>query len=139
MTAIKTIFQALTGGLVKQVGDILDETITSKEERLTAQQKLTDTLTQFATDQESNLTERHKNDMTSDSWLSKSIRPLTLAFTIIAITVMSFTDGNIGDFKVKPNYIEVLQGWGALAFTFYFGSKAVERTFKIVNQNKINK
>jgi hypothetical protein len=139
MTALKTIFSALTGGLVKEVGQILDDTITSKEERLTAQQKLTETLSKLVDDSQQTLTDRHSADMKSDNWLSKSIRPFTLTFTIMMIAFLSFTDGNFGEFTVKPTYIEVLEGWGSLAFAFYFGSKAVERTFSIINTNKINK
>lgn len=40
-------------------------------------------------------------DMKTDSWLSKNIRPLTLAFILIVFVFLSFTDGNIGKFEVR--------------------------------------
>ena len=35
--------------------------------------------------EQDNLTDRHKADMASDSWLSKNIRPLTLIFILAEI------------------------------------------------------
>jgi hypothetical protein len=37
---------------------------------------------------ESNLTERHKNDMQSDSWMSKNVRPIILLFSWLLLTIM---------------------------------------------------
>ena len=133
---IKAILQALSGGLIKQVGKILDDTITSKEERLEAEHKLSETIFNQTLQYESELTNRHSADMKSDNWFSKSIRPVTLAFTVLLITALAFTDGNITGFKIKEHYITVIEGWGSLAFMFYFGSRGVEKVFNIIRKPK---
>ena len=133
---IREILQALSGGLIKQVGKILDDTTLSKEERMVAENKLSETIFNQTLQYETELTNRHDADMKSDNWLSKSIRPLTLAFTVVLITALAFTDGNIKEFEIKEHYITVIEGWGSLAFMFYFGSRGVEKVFDIIRKPK---
>lgn len=75
--------------------------------------------------EQANVTERHKNDMASDSWLSKSIRPLTL----IAILVGYFTFAMMSAFGYETNrsYVELLGQWGMLIMSFYFGGRTLEK------------
>ena len=73
---MKKIFNWLKGNVIKDVGDVLDNLITSKEEKLEAQRKITEILEQADKEAQEQVTERWKADMASDSWLSKNIRPL---------------------------------------------------------------
>ena len=37
----------------------------------------------------------HKNDMESDSWLSKNVRPIILIFLTCVFVLLSFADGTV--------------------------------------------
>lgn len=67
-----------------------------------------------------NLTERHKADMASDSWLSKNIRPLTLAILTLTIVFATF-------FEVAADKYKTLAGLGELVFAYYFVGRTIEK------------
>jgi len=71
------------------------------------------------------LTERLKADMSSDSWLSKNIRPMTL----IAILIGYFTFAGLSAAKIDVNesYVQLLGQWGMLIMSFYFGGRTLEK------------
>ena len=72
-----------------------------------------------------NLTERLKADMSSDSWLSKNIRPLTLVFILGAY--FTFAMMSAFDLETRGNYVELLGQWGMLIMSFYFGGRTLEK------------
>jgi hypothetical protein len=82
--------------------------------------------------EQNNLTERQQADMSSDSWLSKNIRPLTL----VAIFTGYFTFGIMDANGVKANesYVQLLGQWGMLVMSFYFGGRTLEKIMQIKNQ-----
>ena len=72
-----------------------------------------------------NVTDRWEADMSSDSWLSKNIRPMTLIFILAAYFVfamMSAFDNNANE-----KYVELLGQWGMLIMSFYFGGRTLEK------------
>ena len=71
------------------------------------------------------LTKRQENDMRSDSWLSKNIRPMTL----IAILTGYFIFAMMSAFDLDTNekYVELLGQWGMLIMSFYFGGRTLEK------------
>ena len=71
------------------------------------------------------LTKRQENDMRSDSWLSKNIRPMTL----IAILSGYFIFAMMSAFDLDTNekYVELLGQWGMLIMSFYFGGRTLEK------------
>jgi uncharacterized membrane protein (DUF106 family) len=71
------------------------------------------------------LTKRQQNDMASDSWLSKNIRPMTL----IAILLGYFVFAMLSAFSIDTNskYVELLGQWGMLIMSFYFGGRTLEK------------
>jgi len=71
------------------------------------------------------LTDRLKADMSSDSWLSKNIRPATLIFILITYTVFGMMSA--WDIEVNNNYVELLGQWGMLIMSFYFGGRTLEK------------
>lgn len=71
------------------------------------------------------LTKRHVADMASDSWLSKNIRPMMLICLFVAYII--FAVGSVYDWDTKTAYVELLGQWGMLAFSFYFGSRGMEK------------
>ena len=72
-----------------------------------------------------NLTERLKADMSSDSWLSKNIRPMTLIFILGAY--FTFAMMSAFDMETRGNYVELLGQWGMLIMSFYFGGRTLEK------------
>lgn len=83
------------------------------------------------------LTKRHSSDMTSDSWLSKNIRPMTL----IAILLGYFVFALMSAFGMDANkaYVELLGQWGMLIMSFYFGGRSLEKIMKLMYDKKEKK
>jgi hypothetical protein len=75
--------------------------------------------------EQNNLTDRLKSDMSSDSWLSKNIRPMTL----VAIFIGYFTFAMMSAFGLEANevYVTLLGQWGMLVMSFYFGGRTLEK------------
>ena len=71
------------------------------------------------------LTKRLQADMSSDSWLSKNIRPMTL----IAILSGYFIFAGMSAFGMDTNstYVQLLGQWGMLIMSFYFGGRTLEK------------
>jgi len=96
-------------------------------EQMAAQNKLAELnvdLEAYKTEQ-NNLTERLKADMSSDSWLSKNIRPLTLVFILLAYS--TFAMMSAFDLETRGAYVELLGQWGMLIMSFYFGGRTLEK------------
>jgi hypothetical protein len=75
--------------------------------------------------EQSNLTERMKADMASDSWLSKNIRPMVLVFLLVAYS--GFAIASMFDLETRGAYVELLGQWGMLVMSFYFGGRTMEK------------
>lgn len=75
--------------------------------------------------EQNNVSDRHKADMASDSWLSKNIRPMTL----VAIFVGYFVFAMMSAFNYNANesYVTLLGQWGMLVMSFYFGGRTLEK------------
>jgi hypothetical protein len=71
------------------------------------------------------LTDRLKADMSSDSWLSKNIRPTTLIFILVTYTVFGMMSA--WDIEVNKEYVQLLGQWGMLIMSFYFGGRTLEK------------
>jgi len=71
------------------------------------------------------LTKRLQADMTSDSWLSKNIRPMTLIFILSAYFIFAMMSA-FGS-NANERYVELLGQWGMLIMSFYFGGRTLEK------------
>jgi hypothetical protein len=78
----------------------------------------------FEVDQ-NNVTDRWKADMSSDSWLSKNIRPLSLVAIFVAYVV--FATMSAFGMNVNADYVELLGQWGIIIFGAYFTSRGAEK------------
>lgn len=72
------------------------------------------------------VTDRWRFDMTSDSWLSKNVRPLTLVFWTLAITVLVVLDSILASFEVKPAWIELIETSYTIVLAAYFVGRTVQ-------------
>ena len=127
---MKKLFQAITGGLLKDIGKVIDNLHTSDEERLEAKQRLQELLEQADKEAQDQVTERWKYDMQSDSFLSKNIRPLVLVFLTTMFTLLAFTDGNIGGFRVQEQYVPIFQSLLITVYGAYFVGRTLEKNKK---------
>lgn len=130
MKIIKNILNKNTG-LLGKVLDFVDGRIPSKIEKSEIQAKITKIFNDYTLKMESELTKRHQYDMTSDSWLSKNIRPMALIFLLVLLAVLIFLDSNSIKFNVDEAYIQLIKTLSITAFAFYFGLRGVEKIFKI--------
>ncbi|MDT0583751.1 MULTISPECIES: hypothetical protein [Alteromonadaceae] len=151
---LSRIFSSTGVDVVASVGKAVDDLITSDEELALTEiqkQKVTTAykvrmqeilmeVDQRALEYEENLerslTERHKIDMKSDSWLSKNIRPMTLIFMTLVVTLLAFSTIFTSSFTAEQN--ETIKAWIPFFQTimltiygFYFGSRGLEKIQKI--------
>ena len=128
------ILGMLSGGkakdLVKEVGGVIDSLHTSKEEKLEAEQKVKELVASYQTNLEKEISSRWNADMASDSWLSKNIRPMTLAFLVISTVLMIFIDAGVIAFEVKDTWVDLLQLVLITVIGAYFGGRSLEKTKK---------
>lgn len=78
----------------------------------------------FKNDQD-NVSSRWTADMSSDSWLAKNIRPITLVYILTAYLALAFSDG--AGFHVAESYVTLLGNWGMLVMGAYFGGRSIEK------------
>jgi hypothetical protein len=127
---MKKLLQLITGGLIKDIGGVIDKLTTTDEERLQAKQRIQELLEEADKDAQQQVTERWRYDMQSDSWLSKNIRPLTLVFLTVLFTLLAFTDGNIGEFSIQKEYIPIFQTLLITVYGAYFVGRTWEKSKK---------
>jgi hypothetical protein len=75
--------------------------------------------------EDNNVSTRWSADMSSDSWLSKNIRPMSL----VAIFAGYFLFAMMSAFGLNANeaYVTLLGQWGMLIMGAYFGGRTVEK------------
>ena len=132
------IISWLTGGLIKEVGSVIDSLTTTKEEKLEIKKQLQVILEKAEANAQVEVTARWKSDMSSDSFLSKNIRPMVLIYLTFIFSVLAFADGNIGHFKIAAAYIPIFQTLLVTVYGAYFVGRSWEKSRKIMN-NKTNK
>ena len=123
----------LSGGgtdLVKNVGGVIDNLHTSQEEKLEAERKVKELISNYEIEMEKNITERWKMDMQSDSWLSKNIRPLVLVFLVVSTVLLIFIDAGAISFIVQDKWTDLLQLVLITVIGAYFGGRSLEKVKK---------
>ena len=127
---LATIFSGGTKDLVEGVGNVIDELHTSKEEKLAAELKVKELVASYQTSLEKEISTRWDSDMKSDSWLSKNIRPMTLAFLVISTVLMIFIDAGTINFVVEEKWTDLLQIVLITVIGAYFGGRSLEKVKK---------
>ncbi len=122
-----TIVDAIDGGNVSEVFEAI-----GKDKELTPEQKeiLLANLKQDVTEMEE-ITKRWSSDMQSDSWLSKNIRPLSLAFLTICLSLYIILDSSLEAFKIGKEWIDLLSSLLMLVYGGYYGSRSLEKIQKM--------
>ncbi len=120
----------IIGGLLGNATDIIDEVITTKEEKEELKIKMKDLIVSSEVELEKGITQRWKADMKSDSWLSKNVRPMVLIFLVTSTVLLVFIDaGRIG-FTVQDKWVDLLQLVLITVIGAYFGGRSFEKIKK---------
>tara|TARA_R110000823_G_scaffold53153_1_gene131220 strand:+ start:947 stop:1336 length:390 start_codon:yes stop_codon:yes gene_type:complete len=115
--------------LVGQAGNIIDEVVTSKEEKIQLKNEIEKAILNHELEIQKNITERWKAD-SSGSWLSKNVRPMVLIFLVISTVLMIFIEAGVIAFEVKASWIDLLQLVLITVIGAYFGGRSLEKVKK---------
>tara|TARA_R100001460_G_scaffold22211_3_gene45158 strand:+ start:3689 stop:4075 length:387 start_codon:yes stop_codon:yes gene_type:complete len=127
---INNLIGGLLGKVVDNAEGILDKVITTDKERDEAKAKIKQMLLDSEAKMQEEVTARWKSDMQSDSWLSKSIRPLVLAWLVICTTLLIFIDAGVIMFTVEDKWVDLLQLVLITVIGAYFGGRSYEKIKK---------
>lgn len=128
MALLTSLFSKLLGN----AEGIIDEVVSSEEEKLTLKNKLQEIVNEHQAIIEQEVTKRWQADM-QGNWLTKSIRPLVLAWLVVATTLLIFIDAGAIEFVVEDKWVDLLQIVLITVIGAYFGSRGLE---KIKHGNK---
>jgi hypothetical protein len=142
--SIKSMFTGSISGLVDSVGDAIAKNVTSDKERLALQNELKEIASKAQAEgnrhieaMEAQPTERHANDMKSDSWLSKNVRPMALIFLTLSVVLLAFlTSFKADDLPNLDTWVDLFTGLLMMVYGFYFGSRGLEKVVSILNKDK---
>ena len=73
------------------------------------------------------VTKRWQSDMSSDSWLSKNVRPLSLAFLTLTLFIYIILDSSLEGFKIDSEWVSLLGNLLMLVYGGYFGARTLEK------------
>ena len=118
-------------GVLKLIGGLI-----SKDEALTPKDK-EEALKLLELDiiEIQEISKRWSADMSSDSWLSKNVRPMMLIFLTISTWLLILMDSLNIDFGVGVEWIDLLKSLLIVVYVSYFGSRGIEK-YKYISQNK---
>ena len=123
---VSPIFDAITGG---KVSDILKAIGNNKELTEVEKEMLVKELEQDVIEMQE-ITKRWQSDMMSDSWLSKNIRPLSLAFLTLTLFIYIILDSALEGFKIDSEWVSLLGNLLMLVYGGYFGARTLEKIRK---------
>lgn len=83
------------------------------------------------------ISKRWEADLSSDSWLAKNVRPLSLVFVFGAYFFFAFM--SMLGHETRGAYVELLGEWGMLIMTAYFGGRSLEKIMDRKNPLKDEK
>jgi len=131
---MKKIIQWLSGGVIKEIGNVIDKLTTTEEERLEVKKQIQQILEDADTKAQLEVSKRWEADMKSDSFLSKNIRPIILIYLTVIFTSLAFFDGNIGEFGLAKEYIPIFQTLLVTVYGAYFVGRTWEKAKSITNK-----
>ena len=119
----------LFGNMSLDVNNLVDNVVTTKEEREELRIKLKEIILQAEVNAQEQVTRRWEADAKA-GWLPANIRPVTLAFLTTIFVIISFFDGNIGGFTMNPTYAPIYQTLLMVVYSAYFAGRSIEKIKK---------
>lgn len=131
--ALPALLAGLIPGLINKGVEMFDKKFQSDAEKQEAVRKYeaeaAKALQEAWDSEQRNITERHANDMQSDSWLSKNIRPMALVY-LMGLFTLAFV------MSVPEAVLSMLQDLLMTVFVFYFGARTLEKGAKMFMTKK---
>jgi hypothetical protein len=123
----KPILDAVSGGKVSDIVDAItgNDNLTELEKEMLLAELEQDVI------EMQEITKRWESDNLADSWLSKNIRPLSLAFLTLSLFIYVILDSSLEGFKIDKEWISLLGNLLMLTYGGYFGARALEKITKI--------
>lgn len=122
MSTINPLKKLLTGSAketVEAVANVVDRFVATPEEKEAVRKSI-----------EEEISKRWNADMLSDSWLSKNIRPLTLATVMIFLILITFFEG-FGISNVNESWIGLWEMVSVTVIGGYFALRTVDKRTKV--------
>ena len=123
------ILKKLFGNVALDVNNLVDNVVTTDEERKSLKIKLKEVLSQAESSAQEQVTRRWEADSKA-GWLPANIRPLTLIFLTFVFVIISVFDGNLGGFAMSPTYIPIYQTLLLCVYSAYFAGRSIEKIKK---------
>ena len=121
----------ILGNLLGKADTIIDEVITSQEEKLKLKNELQKIIQEQEALIEQEVTKRWESDNKAESYITKNIRPLSLAFLTLSMFTYVILDSSLDSFKIDQQWISLLGNLLMLVYGGYFGARTLEKIRKI--------
>ena len=130
MNWITKIFGGAAGDVADKVAGIADQFIQTKDEKAAFEMEMEKLFIAAEAEIQKNVTERWRSDMSSDSWLSKNVRPMVLIFLVLCTMALIFIDAGAINFQVEDKWTDLLQMVLITVIGAYFGGRSFEKIKK---------
>ena len=125
-TVAPKLIDAITGG---KVSDIIEAITGDTELTEIEKQMLVKELEQDVIEMQE-VTKRWESDNQTESYLTRNIRPLSLAFLTASMFTYIILDSSLEGFKIDEQWISLLGNLLMLAYGGYFGARTLEKIRK---------
>jgi len=119
MNPLKRILSGTAKETVEAVANVVDRFVSTPEEKEAIRQSI-----------EAEITKRWEADSLTDSWLSKNVRPLTLATVMIFLVLMTFFEG-FGISSINERWIGLWELVSVTVIGGYFAVRSVDKRTKV--------
>tara|TARA_R100000541_G_scaffold28311_2_gene37611 strand:+ start:6178 stop:6582 length:405 start_codon:yes stop_codon:yes gene_type:complete len=117
-----------------KVTTMVDKFVHTPDEKIAFKKEMAALFNKAQAEKDKNVSERWVSDMSSDSKLSKSVRPLTLIFLIVSTILLIFIDSGFITFVVDDEWKDLLKVLLVTVVAAYFGGRSYEKGTKIKNK-----
>tara|TARA_R100000734_G_C3315780_1_gene107948 strand:- start:916 stop:1320 length:405 start_codon:yes stop_codon:yes gene_type:complete len=128
------IFGSAGMEVADKVSEVVDKFVETPDEKKEFKKQMMQVFADSVADEQKNVTERWKSDMSSDSRLSKTVRPAVLIFLILSTIVLIFIDSGFINFVVDDEWKELLKLLLMTTVAAYFGGRSYEKGTRIKNK-----
>jgi len=125
-TVAPKLIDAITGGKVSDIIEAItgDSELTEIEKEMLVKELEQDVI------EMQEVTKRWESDNQTESYLTRNIRPLSLAFLTASMFTYIILDSSLEGFKIDEQWISLLGNLLMLAYGGYFGARTLEKIRK---------
>lgn len=127
MALLKKLFNSGAKELVDSVGNAIDKIHTSAEEKELVKAEIEKHIFNYEEKIQQEVTKRWESDNQSDNVLAKSVRPISLLFLLLILTIFTLVDFSYIDLDIKDSWIDLWRLLAITAFGAYFGGRSYEK------------